>query len=91
MLNEKIVSENHLRASGLDNTIVRPGGLKAKPPTSALVVSKEDTLNSGKVSRDLVADVAVLALSEASVKNRVLEIVESETEGCRPVKMIMNM
>ena len=78
----------HLCASGLAYTIFRQEGLKAKPPTSALVVSKEDTLNSGKVS---VADVAVLAPSEASVKNRVLEIVESETEGCRPVKMIMNM
>lgn len=31
VLDEKIVAENHLRASGLDYTIVRPGGLKAKP------------------------------------------------------------
>lgn len=31
VLDEKIVAENHLRASGMDYTIVRPGGLKAKP------------------------------------------------------------
>jgi FlaA1/EpsC-like NDP-sugar epimerase len=31
VLDEKIVAENYLRASGLDYTIVRPGGLKAKP------------------------------------------------------------
>ena len=31
VLDEKIVAENHLRASGIDYTIVRPGGLKAKP------------------------------------------------------------
>lgn len=33
VLDEKIVAENHLRASGLDYTIVRPGGLKAQPRT----------------------------------------------------------
>ena len=31
VLDEKIVAEKHLRASGMDYTIVRPGGLKAKP------------------------------------------------------------
>jgi hypothetical protein len=31
VLDEKIVAENYLRASGLDYTIIRPGGLKAKP------------------------------------------------------------
>merc|ERR1712205_114368 len=32
--------------------ITNAGGLKAKPPTGALLVSKEDSLNSGEVSRD---------------------------------------
>ena len=31
VLDEKIVAENYLRKSGMDYTIVRPGGLKAKP------------------------------------------------------------
>jgi hypothetical protein len=31
VLDEKIVAENYLRASGIDYTIIRPGGLKAKP------------------------------------------------------------
>jgi hypothetical protein len=35
----------------LDYTIVRPGGLKATPPSGKLVVGKENTLNSGEVSR----------------------------------------
>ena len=34
VLDEKIVAENYLRASGLDYTIVRPGGLKAQPRKS---------------------------------------------------------
>ena len=76
VLDEKIVAENHLRASGMDWTIVRPGGLKAKPPTGALRVSGEDTLSAGEISRDLVADVVVACLTDAGAKDRVLEIIE---------------
>jgi nucleoside-diphosphate-sugar epimerase len=39
VLDEKIVAENYLRKSGMDYTIVRPGGLKAKPPSGALIIS----------------------------------------------------
>ena len=53
VLDEKLVAEKYLRSSGIDYTIVRPGGLKAKPPTGALQISAEDTLNSGEISRDL--------------------------------------
>lgn len=80
VLDEKLVAENYLRASGIDYTIVRPGGLKAKPPSGALVVSGEDTLNSGEVSRDLVADVCVAALFQPAAKNKVLEIIEDDTK-----------
>ena len=78
VLDEKLVAENYLRASGLDYTIVRPGGLKAKPPTGALSVFGEDTTNSGEISRDLVADVCVASLSDPKASNKVLEIVEDE-------------
>ena len=59
VLDEKIEAENYLRASGLDYTIVRPGGLKAEAPTGELEVYGEDKLNSGEVSRDLVAAVVM--------------------------------
>ena len=36
VLDEKIVAENYLRKSGIDYTIVRPGGLKAKPRSGGL-------------------------------------------------------
>lgn len=78
VLDEKIVAENYLRASGLDYTIVRPGGLKAKPPTGALQISGEDTLNSGEISRDLVADVCVASLTDSKASNKVLEIIEDD-------------
>jgi len=78
VLDEKIVAEKYLRASGLDYTIVRPGGLKAKPPAGALAISGEDTLNSGEISRDLVADVCVASISDPKASNKVLEIIEDE-------------
>ena len=81
MLEEKLVAEKYLRASGLDWTIVRPGGLKADPPTGALFVSAENTLNSGEISRDLVADVSVAALFDPKASNQVVEIVESDKDG----------
>ncbi len=68
VLEEKLVAEKYLRASGLDWTIVRPGGLKADPPQGGLFVSGENTLNSGEISRDLVADVCVAAISDAQVR-----------------------
>jgi nucleoside-diphosphate-sugar epimerase len=40
VLDEKIVAEKYLRASGLDYTIVRPGGLKAKPRKFRLLLSR---------------------------------------------------
>merc|ERR1719201_1053868 len=82
VLEEKLVAENYLRKSGIDYTIVRPGGLKAKPATGALKISGEDTLNSGEISRDLVAEVCVASLTDAKTKNQVLEIIEDE--GTRP-------
>lgn len=78
VLDEKIVAENYLRKSGLDYTIVRPGGLKAKPPTGALKILGEDTTNAGEISRDLVADVCVAALTDPKASNKVLEIIEDD-------------
>jgi uncharacterized protein YbjT (DUF2867 family) len=81
VLDEKLEAELYLRKSGMDYTIVRPGGLKAKPPAGPLVISGEDTLNAGEISRDLVADVCVASLTDAKASNKVLEIIESEEGG----------
>lgn len=79
-LDEKLEAEKYLRASGLDYTIVRPGGLQAKAPVGALSVNPEDTLNSGEISRDLVADVCITSLNDPKAKNKVLEIIEEGTQ-----------
>jgi len=44
----------------------------------ALMISAENTLNSGEVSRDLVADVCVASLSDTKASNKVLEIIEDD-------------
>ena len=44
-------------------------------------MSGENTLNSGEISRDLVADVSVAALFDAKASNTVVEIVEIDKDG----------
>jgi len=78
VLDEKLIAEQYLKASGINYSIIRPGGLKSKPPTGALQISSEDTLNSGEISRDLVADVCVASLTDPKANNKVLEIIEDE-------------
>lgn len=77
-LDEKLAAEKYLKASGLDYTIVRPGGLKAKAPTGALSINPENSLNSGEISRDLVADVSVASLNDAKASKIILEIIEDD-------------
>jgi uncharacterized protein YbjT (DUF2867 family) len=84
VLDEKLVAEKHLRASGLDYTILRAGGYiengfrngdKFSKP-GQLVISGENTLKEGEISRDRMADVCVDALFDPDLNNKVVEIVE---------------
>eukprot|EP00873_Tetraselmis_striata_P006367 jgi/Tetstr1/426631/TSEL_016908.t1 len=78
VLDEKLVAEKHLRASGLDYTIIRPGGLKNEV-SGPLAFSGEDTLASGEVSRTLVAKVMAQAAVSPNASNKVVEIIETGT------------
>ena len=49
-----------------------------KIAAGSLVISGEDTLNAGEISRDLVAEVCVASLTDAKASNKVLEIIEDE-------------
>ncbi|XP_023544344.1 uncharacterized protein At2g34460, chloroplastic-like [Cucurbita pepo subsp. pepo] len=71
----KLQAEKHIRKSGINYTIIRPGGLKNEPPTGNLVMTAEDTLYEGSISRDLVAEVAVEALVHSQASYKVVEIV----------------
>ncbi|KAL9242644.1 hypothetical protein vseg_016627 [Gypsophila vaccaria] len=71
----KLQAENYIRKSGIDYTIIRPGGLKNDPPSGNIVMEREDTLSGGSISRDQVAEVAVEALSCPEASYKVVEII----------------
>lgn len=71
----KLQAEQHIRKSGINYTIIRPGGLRNDPPNGNIVMEPEDTLYEGSISRDQVADVAVEALLNPESCYKVVEIV----------------
>jgi uncharacterized protein YbjT (DUF2867 family) len=71
--------ENYLRASGLNYTIIRPGGLKNDEVSGLLVMSKADTLFEGSIPRQKVAEVCVESLFQPSAVNKIVEIVCQST------------
>lgn len=74
----KLQAEQYIRKSGIDFTIVRPGGLRNDPPSGNIVMQAEDTLFEGSISRDQVAEVAVEALLYPEASYKVVEIVSRE-------------
>jgi uncharacterized protein YbjT (DUF2867 family) len=71
-------AEEYIQKSGLVYTIVRPGGLKNEDNTNSIVMSSADTLFDGSIPRTKVAQVCVEALSQATSRNKVVEIVAKE-------------
>ncbi|XP_061341199.1 uncharacterized protein At2g34460, chloroplastic isoform X2 [Gastrolobium bilobum] len=71
----KLQAEQYIRKSGINYTIIRPGGLRNDPPTGNVVMEPEDTLYEGTISRDQVAEVAVDALAYPEASYKVVEIV----------------
>ncbi|MEO1447788.1 MAG: NAD(P)H-binding protein, partial [Cyanobacteria bacterium J06635_11] len=65
--------------------IVRPGGLKNETNELPIVMSSADTLFEGSIPREKVARVCVEALNEDTAKNKVVEIVTSETAAEQPL------
>ncbi|KAJ4703831.1 NAD(P)-binding domain containing protein [Melia azedarach] len=71
----KLQAEQYIRKSGINYTIIRPGGLRNEPPTGNVVMEPEDTLYEGTISRDQVAEVSVEALIHPESSYKVVEIV----------------
>ncbi|GAB4379981.1 MAG: SDR family oxidoreductase [Elainellaceae cyanobacterium] len=68
-------AEEYLQKSGLNYTIVRPGGLKNDDNTNAIVMEDADSLSEGNIPRSKVAQVCVEALLQPQAKNKIVEIV----------------
>ena len=68
-------AENYLCSSGLNYTIVRPGGLRNDDKPDAIVISGADTLFEGNIPRVKVAQVCVEALFYPETHHKILEII----------------
>lgn len=75
VLVEKDKAEQHLIASGLTYTIIRPGGLKSEPATGNAVLT-EDTRIVGSIHRADVAELVCRCLNAESANNKVLSAID---------------
>ncbi|MEM9120179.1 MAG: SDR family oxidoreductase [Cyanobacteria bacterium P01_D01_bin.6] len=73
----KAKAEEHLEASGLPFTIVRPGGLLSEPATGNGIVVV-DVQAAGSITRIDVADLVIQCLRSAKAENQVLSAVDRE-------------
>lgn len=78
----KLRGEDALRASGVDYTIIRPGGLTDTPgDETAVVFEQGDRKLTGMISRENVARVCIAALQVPGARNRTFEIFGSDGQG----------
>jgi uncharacterized protein YbjT (DUF2867 family) len=68
-------AEDYLRQSGVNYTIVRPGGLKNEDNTNSILMASADTLFDGSIPRQKVAKVCVEALFQPNAKNKTVEVI----------------
>jgi uncharacterized protein YbjT (DUF2867 family) len=77
-LKAKQIADKHLRASGLDYVIVRPGGLTNEEAKGKIELGSK--LNkSGSISRADVAKTLVEVLGNGVMQNQTFEILQGET------------
>ncbi|MEH1838544.1 MAG: SDR family oxidoreductase [Nostoc sp.] len=75
VLAEKDKAEQHLIASGLTYTIIRPGGLKSEPATGNGVLT-EDPHIIGSINRADVAQLIGRSLNSQRANNKILSAVD---------------
>ncbi|MBV9388749.1 MAG: SDR family oxidoreductase [Chroococcidiopsidaceae cyanobacterium CP_BM_ER_R8_30] len=77
VLAEKEKAEQHLIASGLTYTIIRPGGLKSEPATGNGVLT-EDPRVAGTIHRADVAHLVCLCLDSERAHNKILSAADRQ-------------
>ncbi len=75
----KAAADEHLRASGLDWTILGPGRLTLDEPTGRIAVDPEVEGTGRETSRGNVARVAVAVLNEPRTIGTTIDFVDGET------------
>jgi uncharacterized protein YbjT (DUF2867 family) len=79
-------ADDAVRASGLDVTVVRPGGLTNDPGTGR--VSLDEGLRSGRVPRDDVAAVLAAVLDSPNTIGRTVDLIGGDTPIAEAVAAI---
>jgi uncharacterized protein YbjT (DUF2867 family) len=79
-------ADDAVRASGLDATVIRPGGLTNDPGTGR--VNLGENLPSGRVTRDDVAAVLAAVLDSPRTIGRTLDLIGGDTPIAEAVKAI---
>ena len=70
-------AEQYIKDSGLNYTIVRPGGLKNEDNSEFIVMQGADSLFEGSIPRVKVARVCVEALSQPEANSKIVEVITS--------------
>jgi len=77
VLKEKEKAEQHLIESGLDYTIIRPGGLKTEPATNRGILT-ENYQVSGTIHRADVAKLAYKCLNSSVAKGKIFSAIDRD-------------
>jgi uncharacterized protein YbjT (DUF2867 family) len=77
VLVEKEKAEQHLIDSGLNYTIIRPGGLKSEPATGNGILTENYSV-SGTIHRADVAQLACRCLQSPAANNKVLSALDNQ-------------
>jgi uncharacterized protein YbjT (DUF2867 family) len=78
VLTWKLRGENHLRASGVPYTIVRPGGLQNAPGGRKGLIFDQGDRAQGMVSREDVGEVCLRALEREDTRDVTFEVMNSD-------------
>lgn len=89
VLIEKEKAENHLIASGMIYTVIRPGGLKSEPATGNGVLT-EDCRVAGTIHRADVAQLVCRCLVSDVANNKVLSAVDKQMVYGSPEFEVLN-
>ena len=81
-------ADDAVRASGLDATVVRPGGLTNDPGTGRVRLGEK--LPRGQITRDDVAAVLVAVLDSPSTVGRTFDLIGGDTPIAEAVAALGN-
>ena len=79
----KTEAENYLLDSGLDATILRPGGLRSEPASGTAILTADQSV-MGTINRADLADLIVKCLDDAGTFGEIYHAIDPKSLICRP-------